>query len=175
MSINYSNFKQSIAVFFTALLLSSAAHAMQPIGGGFIGMHQNNNAFGSLGNVDRTTRQFRWLDLSDDQRQQLWTIADSYRTELREQQDALSDGHVAIQEMMISESYDSAQLSALAENQGDIVAQMIEQHVAMVRQMGSVLSAEQIALFVEQIQSRSTNRRQNGRLGRSNTSDNTTP
>ena len=126
-------------------------------------MHQNNNAFGSLGNVDRTTRQFRWLDLSDDQRQQLWTIADSYRTELREQQDALSDGHVAIQEMMISESYDPAQLSALAENQGDIVARMIEQHVAMVRQMGSVLTAEQATLIMEQMQSRSKNRSQLGR------------
>ena len=174
MNVNYSNFKQSIAVFFTALLLSSAAHAMHPTGGGFIGMNQSNN-FGSLGNVDRTTRQFRKLDLSDDQRQQLWAIADSYRTELRELQDALSDGHGAIQEIIISESYDSVQLSVLADNQGNIVTRMIEQHAEMVRQMGSILSAEQIALFVEQIQSRSTNRRQNGRLGRSNTSDNTTP
>ena len=172
MSVNYSNFKQSIAIFFTALLLSSAAHAMQPTGGGFIGMHQNNNAFGSLGNVDRTTRQFRRLDLSDDQRQQLWTIADSFRTELREQQDALSDGHEAIQEMIISESFDSVQLSSLAENQGDIIARMIEQHAAMVRQMGSVLTTEQATLIMEQMQSRSENRSQ---LGRFNTSTNVAP
>ena len=175
MSLHHSLFKYFIAISISVLLLSSAAHAMQPKGGGFIGMNQNNNVFGSLGNVDRTTRQFRRLDLSDDQRQQLWAIADSYRTELREQQDALSDGHGAIQEMIISESYDPILLSTLAENQGDIVARMIEQHAEMVRQMGSVLSAEQIALFVEQIQSRSTKRSQNGRFGRSNTNDSTSP
>jgi len=175
MNLHHSLFKYFIAISISILLLSSAAHAMQPRGGGFIGMNQSNNSFGLLGDVDRTTRQFRFLDLSDDQRQQLWAIADSYRTELREQQDALSDGHGAIQELLISVSYDPVQLSALADNQGNIVARMIEQHAEMVRQMGSVLSAEQVALFVEQIQSRSINRSQNGRFGRSNASDSTAP
>lgn len=170
MNINFSSFIQSIAVSFMTLLLSSAM-AMQPTGGGLIEMHHSNNAFGLLGNVDRTARQFRRLDLSDDQRQQLWAIADSFRTELREQQDALSDGHGAIREMIISESYDSVQLSALAENQGDIVARMIEQHATMVRQMISVLTAEQAALMIEQMQSRSKNRSQ---LGQFNTNTNVT-
>lgn len=171
MNLHHSLFKYFIATSISVLLLSTAAHAMQPRGGGFIGMNQGNNSFGSLGDVDRTARQFRLLDLSDDQRQQLWAIADSYRTELREQQDALSDGHGAIQALLISESYDPVQLSALADNQGNIVARMIEQHAEMVRQMGTVLTAEQVALFVEQVQSRSTNRSQNGRFGRSNTID----
>ncbi len=167
MSLHHSLFKYFIAISISVLLLSSAAHAMQPRGGGFIGMNQNNNSFGSLGDVDRTARQFRLLDLSDDQRQQLWGIADSYRSELREQQDALSDGHVAIQEVLSAESYDPVQLSALADNQGNIVARMIEQHAEMVREMGSVLTAEQAALFLEQIQSRSKNRGQSGRFNTS--------
>ncbi len=167
MSLHHSLFKYFIAVSISVLLLSSAAHAMQPRGGGFIGMNQNNNSFGSLGDVDRTARQFRLLDLSEDQRQQLWAIADSYRSELREQQDALSDGHVAIQEVLSAESYDPVQLSALADNQGNIVARMIEQHAEMVREMGSVLTSEQAALFLEQIQSRSKNRGQSGRFNTS--------
>ena len=167
MSLHHSLFKYFIAVSISVLLLSSAAHAMQPRGGGFIGMNQNNNAFGSLGDVDRTARQFRLLDLSEDQRQQLWVIADSYRSELREQQDALSDGHVAIQGVLSAESYDPVQLSALADNQGNIVASMIEQHAEMVREMGSVLTSEQAALFLEQIQSRSKNRGQSGRFNTS--------
>ncbi len=171
MNLHHSLFKYFIAISITVLLISSAAHAMQPRGGGFIGMNQSNNSFGSLGDVDRTARQFRLLDLSDEQRQQLWAIADSFRTELREQQDALSDGHSAIQALLISENYDPVQLSALADSQGNIVARMIEQHAEMVRQMGTVLSDEQLALFVEQIQSRSTNRGQNGRFSRFNTND----
>ena len=126
MNLHHSLFKYFIAASISALLLSSAAQAMQPRGGGFIGMIQNSTSFGSLGDVDRTARQFRLLDLSDDQRQQLWTIADSFRVELREQQDALSDGHGAIQEMLISGNYDPVRLSALADNQGNIVARMIE-------------------------------------------------
>ncbi len=166
MNLHHSISKYFIAIFITALLLSSATHAMQPMGGGFIGMNQNNNSFGSFSDVDRTARQFRILSLSDDQRQQLWAIADRFRVELREQQDALSDGHGAIQEMLISESYDSVQLSVLADNQGDIVARMIEQHAEMVRQMGSVLTPEQAELFVEQIQSRSKNHGRSGRFNK---------
>jgi len=168
MNLYYSVFKYFIVVSVSALLLSNAAHAMQSRGDGLIGINQNSNSFGALGDVDRTARQLRWLGLSDDQRQQLWAIADSYRSELREQRDALSDGHTAIQEMLISENYDPVQLSALADSQGNIVARMIEQHAQMTREMASVLTAEQATLLLEQIQSRSIKSGQNDRL---NTSD----
>jgi len=164
MNLHYSVSKYFIVASISILLLSSAAHAMQPRGSGFIGMNQSSNSFGSFGDVDRTARQFRSLGLSDDQRQQLWAIADSFRSELREQQDALGDGHEAIREMLVSESYDAVQLSALANKQGDIIASMIEQHAEMVRQMGSVLTSEQVTLFLENIQSRPKNRSKNGRF-----------
>ncbi len=167
MNLHYSVSKYFIVASITVLLLSGAAHAMQPRGSGFIGMNQSNHSFGSFGDVDRTARQFRILGLSDDQRQQLWAIADSFRSELREQQDALGDGHKAIREMLVSESYDPVQLSALADKQGDIVASMIEQHAEMVRQMGSVLTSEQVTLFLENIQSRP-------KRGRLNTNDSVT-
>ena len=63
--------------------------------------------------------------------------------------------------MLVSDGYDPVQLSALADNQGNFVARMIEQHAEMVRQMGSVLTAEQGALLLEQIQLRSIKRGQN--------------
>ena len=167
MNLHHSVFKYFIAVSISVFLLSSAADAMQPRAGGLIGMNQNSNSFGALGDVDRTARQLRWLDLSDDQRQRLWAIADSYRNELREQRNALSDGQGAIQGMLISESYDPVQLSALADNQGNIVSRMIEQHAQMAREMASVLTTEQAELLLEQTQLRSIKRGQNDQLNTS--------
>ena len=158
MKMHHTLFKYFIAASISVLLLSSVAHATQPRGGGFIGMNQNSHFLGALGDVDRTARQFGSVDISDDQRQQLWAIADSFRAELREQQDASRDGHRAILELLVSDGYDPVQLSRLADNQGNFVARMIEQHAEMVRQMGSVLTAEQGALLLEQIQSSSIKR-----------------
>ena len=107
-------------------------------------------------------RLIRFLDLNDAQRDEVRGIADAAQPQLRELSDAMRDGHQQLREIAEAETLDTGALRIAADQQGDLVSDMIVLGAGVMTEVRAVLTPEQL----EKVEARMGGHRQGHRFGR---------
>jgi len=101
------------------------------------GMH------GGMLGPHRIMRLMDRLDLSDAQRDQIWDIVDGRRKALRTHLRALRDGRQALREAERATDFDATKVRALAEAQGQAMAELMVMKAETLHQVRQVLTVTQ--------------------------------
>ena len=93
-----------------------------------------------IGHLSRAADE---LELSDEQLDQMFAVADASRGELRDLMLHMRNNHKALRETARFENYDADAVSELAATQGDLTARMIVLGTRMRAEIMAILSPEQ--------------------------------
>ena len=128
-------------------LIIASALLIGAIGAGGIafgeGRHHGGGSFGFGPGPERIERMAGKLDLSDEQRDAIRAIADKARPSFREYGDSLRDNREKLRELAQADDADQAAIRALADAQGDTMADMIVLRTDLMREVRAVLTPEQ--------------------------------
>jgi len=137
-------FKSKVVSVLALLLITGIAQA-HPGGEGPRGRHGMMGDFG--GSIERMvehlSRAAEKLDLSDEQLDQIFAVADASRGELRDLMMQMHDNKKALRETARLEQYDAAAIAELAATQGDLTARMIVLRTRMRAEIMAIFSPEQ--------------------------------
>lgn len=126
-------------IFAACLFMSSPYASPEPRDHG---MHYKQD-----GEHKKHKRHHDWwlkkLDLSEEQRQQVKTITDEMKPQLKEQKAQLKDVSKQIRELVMSDNYDEGQVNQLADRKGDIVAELTKLKAAKKARVYALLTPEQ--------------------------------
>ena len=75
--------------------------------------------------VEGVMRAIRRLDLSDEQKESIWNITHNLKGELHPVMVEMRDGQRQLRELLRTGDFDKSAVAALAEKEGDLVAQRI--------------------------------------------------
>lgn len=75
--------------------------------------------------ADKLMRAVRHLDLSDEQKESIRTIAKGMKTDMRTIMHETRAGHIALQELLKSDVYDEEAVAVIAEQEGDLAAERL--------------------------------------------------
>ena len=104
----------------------------------------------AFGAPQMAERMIRFLDLEGEQRDEVRRIVDEAQPELRELGDAMRDSRQEIRELAEADVLDAGALRAAADEQGDLIADMIVVGVGALNDVRAVLTPEQL----EELESR---------------------
>ena len=137
-------FKIKVVSILALLLITGMAQAGHGGEGprGMPGM-MGEDAGGIERLVHHLSRAAEKLELSDEQLDQMFAVADGSRGELRELMLQMHDNQKALREMTRLENYDADAVSDLATTQGDLTARMIVLGTRMRAEIMAILSPEQ--------------------------------
>ncbi len=107
-------------------------------------------------------RLIRFLDLNDAQRDEVRGIVDAAQPQLRELSDAMRDSRQQLREIAEAETLDTAALRTAADQQGDLVSDMIVLGAGVMTEVRAVLTPEQL----EDLKARMGEHGQGHRFGR---------
>jgi len=85
------------------------------------------------------------LNLTDDQKAKVKSIMENSRTGLKPTLDALRDNHKKMEDLTANGAFDEAQISALATEQGNLMAKMAVERARVKSQIAAILTDEQKA------------------------------
>lgn len=131
----------AIAVLFSATIWAGPAGYTPP------GNLQGYSAERGHRFTEKMLRMMIGLDLSQEQREQIWAIVDESRPQMREHRLALLEGRGELHQIMSTGEYDEATVRALAELQGEVIAGLIILQAEIWQRVYSVLTPEQQAGF----------------------------
>ena len=103
-------------------------------------------------------RLIRRLDLDDAQRDEVRAIVDAAQPELRELSDAMRDSREELRELAFADTQDPTALRTTADQQGDLIADMIVLGATVMGDVRAVLTPEQL----DQLEEMFENRRRGG-------------
>ena len=104
---------------------------------------------GGMGGERQIERMAERLDLDDAQLASVRAIVDSYRAEQRALRDQLRDGRAQIRGLGATGEYNEEEVRALADAQGDSMADLIVLKTQMFSEIAAVLSDEQREALAE--------------------------
>ncbi len=99
--------------------------------------------------MGRLFRMAEKLELSKEQRDQIWNIMDENRREMRVYMESLYEGRKEMRRIGSSATYDELEARKLAEAQGKTLAEVIYLKLQVKNRIKSILTAEQQAKFAE--------------------------
>jgi Spy/CpxP family protein refolding chaperone len=127
--IRSKQMNKSIITVITALLLAASGMAMAQDydrGPGNKGKHpQRGMQAPPQSPVQGVMRAIRRLDLSDEQKEAVWNIAHDLKGQLHPVMVEMRDGQRQLKDLLRSGEFDAKAVAALAEKEGDLVAQRI--------------------------------------------------
>ncbi len=89
----------------------------------------------------------RKLDMTEEQRDQAFAIADKYRPQVREAKFAMRENMKTLHQLSTDSVDYTEQTQTLADQQGDLIADMIKLRTAMQADIEQILTAEQKTKF----------------------------
>ncbi len=89
----------------------------------------------------------RKLDMTDEQRDQAFAIADKYRPQVREAKFAMRENMQSLHELDPAATDYTQKTESLADQQGDLIADTIKLRTAMQAELEQILTAEQKEKF----------------------------
>ncbi len=137
-------FKSKLIAFMALLLVAGMVQA----GPGHDGPKGRQGMMGEFGGsvermVEHLSRVADDLALSDEQVEQMFTVTDASRGELRQLMLQMQDNKQALHETTGFDVYDADAIAELATTQGNLVAQMIIMKSRMRAEIMTILSPEQ--------------------------------
>ncbi len=137
----------AVAGIVTVTMTSIAAAA----GGG--PRHGGSFGFGGpgLAGPQMAERMIRFLDLEGEQRDEVRRIVDEAQPELRRLGDAMRDSRQEIRELAEADTLDTGALQTAADEQGDLIADMIVVGVGVLNDVRAVLTPEQLEELEERL------------------------
>ncbi len=99
-------------------------------------------------------RLIRHLDLDDAQRDQVRRIVDAAEPELRALSDTMQESRERLRELAVADGFDAAAMRASADQQGDLVADMIVLGTGIMRDVRAVLTPEQLEKLTSELEGR---------------------
>lgn len=136
-------------MLFGALLLIGSANAAPAEGKSGKSPEQRMMYKDKHGHRDGFHKHLRELDLSDEQREQVKAIFQETRPQFKEQRQALREVSTQIHTLTASDAYDAGQLAVLADQKGEIVAEMTRLKADRMSKVRAILTPEQQAKFAE--------------------------
>ena len=131
----------------TALVVSSLGIAGQvaamPYGGGPDGCMRGGQKMGPGGkgfNVERMTRK---LNLTDEQSTQVQAIVDGYSEQMTDLRTKMQENRETLREFARQTPFDEAEVRKLADEQGDLKADMIVLRAQQRSEINAILTDEQ--------------------------------
>ena len=107
------------------------------------------SAHGRMGGDRQLERMAERLDLDDAQLESVRAIVDAHRAEQRALRDQLREGREQIRRLGAEGDFNEEEVEALAEVQGDIMAELIVLKASMHSRIAAVLTDEQREAFAE--------------------------
>lgn len=115
-------------------------------------LHKQSAGMGGMpfgGRMGGMLRMMDALDLTQEQREQIWSVMDEKRTQMRTYMVSTHEGRKQLHEAAAEGDYDAAQVRKLADAQGKAMADMIVLRTQTWAQIQSMLTPEQQAKFTE--------------------------
>ena len=136
-----------IGVLSTPLIADQKGHCGDRHGGKYSMMSEHG--FSGKNPERMLNKMVKKLDLTDEQRDQAFAKLDEYRPQLRESRFAMKDNFKSLHGLDSSaENYQQA-ADELADQQGDLVAEMIKLKLAMKADFEQLLTEEQKEQFAQ--------------------------
>jgi Spy/CpxP family protein refolding chaperone len=109
--------------------------------------------------IDGMLRAFRHLDLSDEQKENVKATVRGLREDIRPLMSQARELHKQMGEQVRAAEYDAGAVAALADQEGDLLAERIKLTAAAMSQARSYLTGEQL----EQLAAMAEKRKQRGK------------